>query len=98
MKIILLQSLYKGNKLGEIGEVLEMEDTTAKALIQKNLAKEFSTELEQELEAVDNEAELVKKEIIKKVIIITANVAVSKTNKASLSSSFLNSVATMNSP
>ena len=64
MKIILLKSHYKGYPLGEVNETQEMEETTAKALIAKGIAKEFTADLEEEMNIIDSEKEKEKKKTI----------------------------------
>lgn len=66
MDVILLQNKYKNHYLGEIGDRISVDQTTGLALIQKNLAREITPEVQSELDEIDSNAMKEKKEVLLK--------------------------------
>ena len=53
MKIVLIKSHYKNIKLGEVGQILNEEESGARELIRKGVAKEFTEALEKEFAKIE---------------------------------------------
>jgi len=53
MKIVLTKSHYKNIKLGEVGQILNEEESGARELIRKGVAKEFTEVLEKEFAKIE---------------------------------------------
>ncbi len=81
MKIILTKGNYNCHKLGEVGQVLELEESTARALINKNVAKIFDEKLQKKIDKIYSSAEKEKKELI--LTEINDDMAVEKSTTAS---------------
>ena len=64
MKIVLIKSHYKNIKLGEIGQILNEEESGARELIRKGVAKEFTEALEKEFAKIENKEVEEKQKVI----------------------------------
>lgn len=53
MKIVLIKSHYKNIKLGEVGQILNEDESGARELIRKGVAKEFTEVLEKEFAKIE---------------------------------------------
>lgn len=53
MKIVLIKSHYKNIKLGEVGQILYEDESGARELIRKGVAKEFTEVLEKEFAKIE---------------------------------------------
>lgn len=53
MKIVLIKSHYKNIKLGEVGQILHEDESGARELIRKGVAKEFTEVLEKEFAKIE---------------------------------------------